>query len=542
MKTVKYLIIVALMMMAAMNATAQAPQLINYQAVARDAAGTPLANQAVSIRFDIHDGSPTGSVQYQETQSATTNAYGLFNVQVGNGIAVVGTMASVTWSSGNKYLQVEIDPTGGSSYVDMGSQQLVSIPYAAFANSAIMGGDISGTNSAANVVKIQGSPVSTIAPTSGQVLRWTGSAWSPATPPGVAGTANYLPLFTGAATIGNSIIYQNSAAGNRIGINYGTTNHGLVAIKSANDTQALFINQTASPSASTGYQSAFGIMRLEYNGPNNNNRVGILATTIKSMSDNNGTGVEGVGNYTGVYGIGENNGAPSTGAQVMGVEGDGNGNGVYSVGVAGFATSYSSTPTNSYGVYGSAFDGTVRYGVYSDGAMHVNGALSKLSGTFKIDHPLDPENKYLSHSFVESPDMMNIYNGNVTTDATGTATVTLPDYFEALNKDFRYQLTVIGSTFAQALVSKEVSGNSFEIKTNQPGIKVSWQITGVRKDVWANTHRVVPEEEKEPFNKGRYMTPAEYGKSDDLKIGTPPHKDRKNDPSLISRSAKTEQK
>lgn len=78
------------------------------------------------------------------------------------------------------------------------------------------------------------------------------------------------------------------------------------------------------------------------------------------------------------------------------------------------------------------------------GNLNVTGKLTKGSGSFKIDHPLDPANKYLSHSFVESPDMMNVYNGNITTDRHGLATITLPDYFEALNRDFRYQLTVIG--------------------------------------------------------------------------------------------------
>src|SRR5262249_60204830 len=76
-----------------------------------------------------------------------------------------------------------------------------------------------------------------------------------------------------------------------------------------------------------------------------------------------------------------------------------------------------------------------------DGDVLITGKLSKGSGSFKIDHPLDPANKYLSHSFVESPDMMNIYNGVVTTDANGDAQVQLPGYFEALNRDFRYQLT-----------------------------------------------------------------------------------------------------
>ncbi len=108
--------------------------------------------------------------------------------------------------------------------------------------------------------------------------------------------------------------------------------------------------------------------------------------------------------------------------------------------------------TAVYGVehFGSGFAGRF------EGPVHVQGTLTKASGSFKIDHPLDPANKFLSHSFVESPDMKNIYDGNVTTDATGSAIVTLPDYFETLNRDFRYQLTVLGQ-FAQAIVSREIA-------------------------------------------------------------------------------------
>ena len=95
------------------------------------------------------------------------------------------------------------------------------------------------------------------------------------------------------------------------------------------------------------------------------------------------------------------------------------------------------------------------------GNLIVSGSISKGSGSFKIDPPLDPQNKYLSHSFVESPDMMNVYNGNITTNEQGEATVTLPAYFEALNRDFRYQLTVIGQ-FAQAILLEKVKGNQFK--------------------------------------------------------------------------------
>ena len=116
--------------------------------------------------------------------------------------------------------------------------------------------------------------------------------------------------------------------------------------------------------------------------------------------------------------------------------------------------------------------------------------------SFKIDHPLDPANKYLSHSFVESPDMMNIYNGNVVTDGNGDALVPLPEWFETLNRDFRYQLTVIGQ-FAQAIVANKVANNQFSIKTDKPNVEVSWQVTGIRQDAWANAHRIPVEEEKE---------------------------------------------
>ena len=151
------------------------------------------------------------------------------------------------------------------------------------------------------------------------------------------------------------------------------------------------------------------------------------------------------------------------------------------------------------------------------GNLSVQGTLSKGAGTFKIDHPLDPENKYLYHSFVESPDMMNIYNGNITTDDGGDAVVTLPDYFNALNKDFRYQLTVIG-TFAQAIVAEEIKGNRFTIKTNEPNVKVSWQVTGVRNDAFARKNRIQVEEEKPEIERGYYLHPDAFKQPEEKSI------------------------
>jgi len=113
--------------------------------------------------------------------------------------------------------------------------------------------------------------------------------------------------------------------------------------------------------------------------------------------------------------------------------------------------------------------------------------------------------------------MMNIYNGNVVTDANGDAVVPLPEWFETLNRDFRYQLTVIGQ-FAQAIVTAEVANHQFSIKTDKPAVKVSWQVTGIRQDAWANAHRIPVEEQKNVRERGHYLSPELYGASEEAGI------------------------
>ena len=117
--------------------------------------------------------------------------------------------------------------------------------------------------------------------------------------------------------------------------------------------------------------------------------------------------------------------------------------------------------------------------------------------------------------------MMNIYNGNVATDAKGYATVTLPDWFGALNKDFRYQLTCIGQ-FAQAIVSQEIQDNQFVIQTDKPGVKVSWQVTGVRQDAWAKANRIPVEQTKPEAEKGKYLHPESFGLTATQGLAQPP--------------------
>ena len=230
-------------------------------------------------------------------------------------------------------------------------------------------------------------------------------------------------------------------------------------------------------------------------------------------------GMDAEGGGIGNWNLGARGRATGTGNNNIGVEGQatglGNGStGGSNIGLKGYATSH---PDGNYSVYAvNPGTGSNNFAGYFDGNvtvtgnLNVTGSIAKGSGTFKIDHPLDPENKYLVHSFVESPKMINIYNGKITTDSAGFAVVKLPEYVQAANKDFLYQLTVVG-TFAQAIVKEEIGDNQFLIQTNEPNVKVCWEVTGVRADKYAEENRVVPELEKE--KKGTYLHPELYGEA-----------------------------
>lgn len=191
------------------------------------------------------------------------------------------------------------------------------------------------------------------------------------------------------------------------------------------------------------------------------------------------------------------------------------------IGVYGHADCFNPVDGTNYGLYGYASSGKVNYGLYAygvdmaavlDGDVQIYGTLAKSGGSFRIDHPLDPEHKYLQHSFVESPDMMNVYNGNVTLDSDGKAVVTMPEWFEILNRDFRYQLTALGEPGPNLYIAQKVSGNQFTIAGGAPGMEVSWQVTGIRQDPWAEANRIQVELTKSPEDQGTYIHPKAHGK------------------------------
>ena len=206
------------------------------------------------------------------------------------------------------------------------------------------------------------------------------------------------------------------------------------------------------------------------------------------------------------------NGGPGPGVIAAGGDGDFGASGIEASAGRG------STPDRD-GVAG-IFNGDVT--VVQD--LDVEGHITARQGLtvigtklFKIDHPLDPRNKYLMHAAIESSEVLNVYSGNVVTDSNGDAVVDLPDWFEALNRDYRYQLTTVG-TFAQAIVADEIKNNRFRIQTSAPSVKVSWQVTGVRSDPQMRRHPFTAEENKPERERGYYLSPDAYDQPEERGI------------------------
>jgi hypothetical protein len=581
---------------------AQLPQKFNYQAVVRSNAGAIVANQNVRIRFRIHDATAAGTVQYSETHSITTNVYGLINLQVGAGTVVSGTFTGVTWNTGNKFLEVEADITGGTNYTSLATVELITVPYALQADNAnkfsgSLSGDVSGLQSnttiqpnAVTTAKVADNAI-TSPKVASNAINTTHIADNAITSSKIAANnVNTIHIADNAIT--NTKIAANAINTTHIADN--TITNAKITVNAVNTTQIIDGAVTTPKIADntvTAAKIATGEIVKSINGLKDNVTLAAGTGTTFSTTGNtitiNGTGGDitsispGVGllgggiagaltlavNFAGtgtantvsrtdhnhvgqtwstntgsvltltdndvsgiplnVYSYGTSYNAAAVSAQVLSTSGQSvgvfaatNSSDAYAAGVFGQATNVGAAKAvwgyaiggGTYAIYGDGA-GAGSYAGFFQGRVHVNGTLSKSAGSFKIDHPLDPANKYLSHSFVESPDMMNIYDGNATLDANGEASVTLPDWFEALNKDFRYQLTAIGKPSPNIYIAQEIAGNKFRIAGGAPGGKISWLVTGVRHDAYANANRIPVEEPKPVNERGTYLNPQAFGKS-----------------------------
>jgi hypothetical protein len=258
------------------------------------------------------------------------------------------------------------------------------------------------------------------------------------------------------------------------------------------------------------FAAGFGIRANGGSSPDAFAGSGVQGNGGPSDSSKGGNGLEGFGGSTktniGGIGVRAGGGAADSGFAGSGVDASGGpGLGPGSRSGDGIVAAPGVTLNGAASGRAGTFNGDVR----------INGNLD-VSGTknFKIDHPLDPENRYLIHAAVESAEVLDIYSGNAITDERGEASVTLPGWFEAINRDFRYQLTVIGG-FAQAVVASEIRQNRFTIRTNAPNVKVSWQVTGVRSDPVMLKHPFKAVEDKPQFERGTYVSPDVYGLPED---------------------------
>lgn len=280
--------------------------------------------------------------------------------------------------------------------------------------------------------------------------------------------------------------------------------------------KALYIQGT---SGNVGIGTSSPASRLDVSGQILANTASSPVNAIQGTSSGSYSGVAGfnTGTGPGVYANSSSSSPDDPGIWAVNTSSSGFVKGVLgTTNSASGAGVFGSAISGGYGVYGVEPAGGGGWAVYADGDLRVSGTLSKAAGSFTIDHPLDPANKILQHSFVESPDMMNVYNGNVQLDDSGRAFVHLPDYFEALNRDFRYQLTAIGLPSPNLHVAVEVSNGRFVIAGGSPGSKVSWQVTGIRQDPYADKNRIQPVVEKSIDDRGKYLNPQVYGLGPEL--------------------------
>lgn len=235
-------------------------------------------------------------------------------------------------------------------------------------------------------------------------------------------------------------------------------------------------------------------------------------SSTDSSNTNSHSGV--VGNCSNTYGGGSNSG-------LSGGVSNQNSTGGSNYGVIG--GSYVTGSGSSYGVYGSVTGTTSgnKYGVYASGDMGASGTKS-----FEIDHPLDPENKYLKHYCTESPEVLNVYRGNVQLDSNGEAIVELPDYFGAININFSYHLTPIGHP-SQLYVKEKIRDNRFTIAGGEPGMEASWMVYAERNDLYIQQNpRSKKVEVEKTWEKGKYSRPELYGQPEEMGVHYNDDKDK----------------
>ncbi len=335
---------------------------------------------------------------------------------------------------------------------------------------------------------------------------------------GTVGVSDNGPGISGQSDSGDGV-YGTSVTGEGVRGNAPTGVHGL------GDTIGVLGESISGEGIHGASQSGVGVKAFSSSGTaleaTSNSGVGISSSAVGSdairgsSGASSKSGVYGVNSNSGGFGVFGRNSANGTSGFLGGDPGSGPGVGAYGTSGATNGTGVwgeANSGSNAWGVYGKSTSG---WAGYFQGNVFISGTLSGGKSTLLIDDPRNPTGAYLRHVAVQAPEMINIYNGNVRTDQDGFAVVELPEYFEVINRDFRYQLTVIGQ-FAQAIVAEEIEGHRFVIRTNLGMVKVSWQVTGIRNDPWAEAHPVQVVQPKPAGEQGTYLAPQAYGQPESM--------------------------
>lgn len=572
---------------------AQAPQKMTYQSVVRNGSNALIANTSVGVQISILSNSPTGTAVYIERHTTTTNANGLASLEIGNGNVVAGSFATIDWSTGNYYIKTETDPNGGTNYSIIGTSQLLSVPYALYSENSgnsvpgptgPMGpqGPIGATGpqgpagpqgpiGATGLTGATGpqgltgpaGPTGATGPVGPQGATGATGLTGPQGPIGATGPQG--PAGPDAQTLSINGQDLSISGGNSITLPSG----GSVTLDGAYDQGGAgagrIITADAGPVQINGSGSNTAALGIVFSGTGNS----INASNTNAA--NTFAVVQGVTNSSNVNNsavYGQSTGAARglTGEVTSTASGDAavRGNNLRTtggIGVEGVGFNGVSGQTNyraGYGVFGQNFDltgpltensvgvGGVGYiGVLGQSIDAINGAgLASLdnaiilgdlvvSGTknFRIDHPLDPENKYLNHFSIESNEVLNIYRGTVAFDADGNAVVQLPNWFDAVNKNASYQLTPIGG-YAPIYIAEKIKDGRFVISGGMAGMEVSWAVYAERNDPYLQQHPEAKEveEDKSAREAGKYLRPDLYNKTSEdaiLKAANPAESLRK---------------
>jgi len=497
----------------AASADSVVPGMVKFTGTLNDASGKPLTG-TVGVTFSLYAEQTGGAPLWTETQNVQADKSGHYSAMLGSATSH-GIPAKAFAAGEARWLGVQ--PSGQD---EQSRVMLASVPYSLKALDAeTLGGRPASSFLTAPAPGAKNSSQAPVAPVANQIVCASGTACK----------QGFIPLFAthgGSAQVKDSIVSQQGTTITVKGAEIvtsdlfpvGNVNVGgdVNAVNVNGSNSVISLSVAAGSVSGTTFATGNDVSAIVGTAAAGGNAGTTFGVAGDSASDG-GRGVMGIvtgESATAVWGEGF-----TADTAEFGVVGVAHGSGS---GVQGF------NDNDGFGVFavnegdGDALVSLANTGLagFFDGGVEVVGNLSKSSGSFKIDHPLDPSNKYLYHSFVESPDMMNIYNGVAELDSNGETVVKMPDWFESLNKDFRYQLTSIGAPGPNLYVAQEISGNQFKIAGGKPGARVSWQVTGVRHDAWADAHRIPVEQVKTGRERGLYLHPELFGAAPEKSIAT----------------------